>query len=709
MVRDILLHNVSYGFVRYYVANIEGFYFVKISYKKLWERLADLKISKLELQRRAGISSVSIAKLTKNENITTDILLKICTALQTNLCDIVETEEDQSSDIKFSMVNDSNAGLRLATVFSGIGAIEHALERLRLPHEIVFACDNGDIDILSHEVAATIPDMERELTKLQVTVENWQRRSDITREVTTLASDFSKCQVLFETLKKQLIFSNADMFRNKTLRILASVCNDENVAAARKKEYTKFRTKLDQHENVVAQNLTILQVFLDILNDFAKDNPVSVFTESLFTDKNSFSSRDKINWFACWEDLKEAYTIFETITGKKIIKKANDVADRLSMLHERIYTSEITEKLDSMKSYQDKKTYIDSLYAKYSSQNKVKESYMANYPITDEHFHWNVSFLDGKQYADQVDVFVGGSPCQSFSLVGKQRGLEDTRGTLFYEYARLVSEIRPKVFIYENVKAVLSNDEGRTWDTMQNVFTSLGYTWSYQVLNAKDYGIPQNRERVFVVGFRNDLQLAKPFEFPQPIPLEKTMQDFLLDNVSGQYYLPTKGVDFVTSEKNLEKRYTQIDGDIQLCQKKNQQFNWHGDFVFVEEAKAKADLMQDLEKYFLSEKVRKYVLASGTKGFYSRPQTDLPIARPLLTTMHKMHRAGVDNYVTTDGRLRKLTPRECLRLMGFCDSFKIVVSDTAMYQQSGNAIVVDVLMSIVKKILESYPSLAKGE
>ena len=287
--------------------------------------------------------------------------------------------------------------------------------------------------------------------------------------------------------------------------------------------------------------------------------------------------------------------------------------------------------------------------------------------------------------------------------------MEDTRGTLFYEYARLVSALRPKVFIYENVKALLSNDFGRTWDLMQKVFTQLNYTWKFQVLNAKDYGIPQNRERVFVVGFRNDLQLEKPFEFPQPIPLERTMQDFLLDNVSGQYYLPSKGVDFVTSEKNLEKRYTQIDGDIQLCQKKNQQFNWHGDFIFVEEAKAKTDLMQDLEKYFLSEKVRKYVLASGTKGFYSRPQTDLPIARPLLTTMHKMHRAGVDNYVTTDGRLRKLTPRECLRLMGFCDSFKIVVSDTSMYQQSGNAIVVDVLMAIVRKILESYPSLAKGE
>ena len=101
-------------------------------------------------------------------------------------------------------------------------------------------------------------------------------------------------------------------------------------------------------------------------------------------------------------------------------------------------------------------------------------------------------------------------------------------------------------------------------------------------------------------------------------------------------------------------------------------------------------------------------MSTGTKGFYSKPKTDLEIARPLLTTMHKMHRAGVDNYVTTEGRLRKLTPRECLRLMGFCDSFKIVVSDTAMYQQSGNSIVVDVLIEILKEIYKAYPLLGKN-
>ena len=187
------------------------------------------------------------------------------------------------------------------------------------------------------------------------------------------------------------------------------------------------------------------------------------------------------------------------------------------------------------------------------------------------------------------------------------------------------------------------------------------------------------------------------------------MQDFLLDVVPGKYYLPEKGVEFVLDKGNLTKRYTQIDGTVQLCQKKNQQFNWHGDFVFVDEETASRLGMPEMGKYYLSEKVRKYVLASGTKTFYSRPQTDLPVARPLLTSMHKMHRAGVDNYITRDGRIRKLAPRECLRLMGFSDSFKIVVPDTSMYQQAGNAIVVDVLVSILDSINATIPQFFTKE
>jgi len=363
-----------------------------------------------------------------------------------------------------------------------------------------------------------------------------------------------------------------------------------------------------------------------------------------------------------------------------------------------ISESEIREKIKKISTKEDKKTYIDSLYEKSRKTNFVQRTYLANYKIHEKNYYQDVRFIDGYDHENEVDIFVGGSPCQSFSLVGKRGGFEDTRGTLFYEFARLVSEIKPKVFIYENVKGVLSHDNGNTWEIMKNVFDELGYTWDYDILNAKKYGIPQNRERIFVVGFLNE-QFGSKFKFPQTIDLKTTMSDFLESNVADKYYLSRKGIEFVTSKKNLNKQYTQINGDVGLCQKANQQFNWHGDFRFEPINSEVGSEIAD--KYFLSDKLVNYVMSSGTKGFYSKPEIDLDIARPLLSSMTKMHRAGVDNYVTTQGRIRKLTPRECLRLMGFCDSFNIVVSDTQVYKQSGNSIVVDVLMHLLSEILDT--------
>lgn len=596
--------------------------------------------------------------------------------------------------------------IRLATSFSGIGAIEHALERMNLDHKIVFACDNGDVDILSQSVDIDINSIEREIISLKDTIGKINIKSSEDEDyVKELVHDYNKVVIKFD--KESELFTHVDTsFLQLEKTILLRICEDEKVKKTRLKEYNQFLQQLEQRVGV-DRTFIAIRYGIKIISDFTKDNPVELLKE--LDQEVLLESKDNISWHSVYEELVKLYLVSEEREFKKVFKRIKAIAESLSMLHERINTFHITKELDSIEDYEEKKKYVDNLYAGKESQNKVKQSYMANYDIDEKDFHWNVSFLDGTQYTNQVDLFVGGSPCQSFSLVGKQRGLEDTRGTLFYEYARLVKEIKPKVFIYENVKALLTNDNGRTWETMQQVFADLDYTWYQDVLNAKDYGIPQNRERVFVVGFRNDLKLEEKFSFPEPIELEKTMQDFLLDNVSGKYYLPKKGVDFVTKDKNLTKRFTQIDGTVQLCQKKNQQFNWHGDFVFVEENHDKEKTMQDLEKYFLSEKVRKYVMATGTKSFYSKPQTDLEIARPLLTTMHKMHRAGVDNYVTTEGRLRKLTPRECLRLMGFCDSFDIVVSDTSMYQQAGNSIVVDVLMAIMGKIIESYPTLIQEE
>lgn len=333
--------------------------------------------------------------------------------------------------------------------------------------------------------------------------------------------------------------------------------------------------------------------------------------------------------------------------------------------------------------------------------NHVKKSYLANYEIESIDWHNDVTTFDARKYNNKIDLLVGGSPCQAFSMVGKRLGLEDIRGTLFYEFARVVNETKPKVFIYENVKGLTNHDGGRTWRVVQDVFQQLGYKIYSQFLNGKDYGIPQHRERIVVVGF---LDNSVDFQFPEKMRLEHTMQDFLEDYTDTKYYLKEKGIKFVTSTKNRVKRYTQINGDIALCQKANQQFNWHGDFIFEPEFDNTEfdDFIFDVndveEKYYLSDKVRDYVLAGGTKNFRTSTKTDLEIARPLLQSMHKMHRAGVDNYVTHKGRIRKLTPRECLRLMGFRDDFKIEVSDTQAYRQAGNSIIVDVLIALMKQM-----------
>ena len=317
----------------------------------------------------------------------------------------------------------------------------------------------------------------------------------------------------------------------------------------------------------------------------------------------------------------------------------------------------------------------------------AKKSFLANYKISEKNWYDDVHDIKGSKYRDKIDLLVGGAPCQSFSMVGKRKGLNDDRGNLSLHFIKKVNEVKPKVFIFENVRALLSVDSGLAWKTIYNQFLKTGYDIKFDLLNAKNFGVPQNRERLFVIGFKKQTD----FNFPRAITLKKTLQDLLENKFEKKFYLPPKGIAFVTKEKNLKKRYTQVNGRIALCQKRNQQFNWHGDFVQVGKS--------DIKKYILSDKVKKYVLSSGTKGFYSKPEIDLEVARPLMSTMHKMHRSGVDNYISVEkGKIRKLTPRECLRLMGFPNKFKQVVSDTQLYRQTGNSIVVNVIIALFKQM-----------
>jgi DNA (cytosine-5)-methyltransferase 1 len=272
-----------------------------------------------------------------------------------------------------------------------------------------------------------------------------------------------------------------------------------------------------------------------------------------------------------------------------------------------------------------------------------------------------VKLLDGRDFTGKIDLFIGGSPCQSFSVGSHERlGFNDTRGTLFFEFCRLVNEIQPKVFIYENVFAVLNHDNGKTWETMLNAFEDIGYKFTWKILDAKKYGIPQNRRRLFVIGFKDEKAL-EDFKFPEEVELKYTMQDFLEDNVEIGGISNVNGKLTITSDKKGEPD----------------------------------------EKYFLSDKMTKYVLTPGSKGFTRKLETDRKIAATIVKKAYNCYRAGITNYVTKNGRLRNLTVREIHRLMGFPDDYNIVVSKSQAGRQAGNSIVVDVIMALEREIIKA--------
>lgn len=296
--------------------------------------------------------------------------------------------------------------------------------------------------------------------------------------------------------------------------------------------------------------------------------------------------------------------------------------------------------------------YVKELYSQTNKPNYMKQSYFANYKITESKWHEDIRFIDGNDYTNKVDLFVGGSPCQSFSIIGKRAGLDDARGTLFYDYARLIKQIQPKVFIYENVVGMLNHDKGNTWKVITEIFNSLGYTLYCDILNSVNYGIPQDRKRLFVVGFKNKII---NFKFPNPINLSKTMFDYLEDSVNACHYLGKKGFEFVTNP--YYKARARVNRNIIQTQKANQQFNWNGDFVF-----------EELEKVQDNDQI--------------------------------MKRAYVGVWNNKTGVIRQLSHRECHRLMGFSDDYKIVVPNVWAYRQAGNSIVVNVLEEIIKEILK---------
>lgn len=278
-----------------------------------------------------------------------------------------------------------------------------------------------------------------------------------------------------------------------------------------------------------------------------------------------------------------------------------------------------------------------------------QKTYRANYG---EMPYGDITKIDEKDIPDH-DILVGGFPCQAFSQAGLKRGFEDTRGTLFFDIARIMNEKRPKAVLMENVKNLLSHDHGHTFETIYNVLIDMNYAVNYKVLSSNDFGVPQHRQRIYIVCFdKEQVKNYKDFQFPIPPKTPTRLGDIL--------------------EKEVDPKYT-ISNAL-----------WAG------------------------HQRRKIENEKAGKGFgFSLFTPDSPYAN---TISARYYKDGSEILIAQEGKNpRKLTPREAARLQGFPDNFIIPVSDSQAYKEFGNSVSVPVIHAIASQIIKVLDANANAE
>ena len=270
----------------------------------------------------------------------------------------------------------------------------------------------------------------------------------------------------------------------------------------------------------------------------------------------------------------------------------------------------------------------------------AQKTYHANYgemPVGD------ITKINEKDVPDH-DILVGGFPCVAFSQAGLKKGFEDTRGTLFFDIARIIKEKRPRAFLLENVKNLLGHDNGKTFSVIKTTLEEMDYAVFYKVFAAKDFGVPQNRERIYIVGFdKKEVKNYNTFSYPLP-PMTKTCVGDIL-------------------EKNVDDKYTLSDA------------LWQG------------------------HQRRKTDNAAAGKGFgYGLFNSKSPYTN---TISARYYKDGSEILIEQKGKNpRKITPKEASRLQGFPEEFIIPVSDTQAYKQFGNSVAVPVIHAIAENMIQ---------
>ena len=284
---------------------------------------------------------------------------------------------------------------------------------------------------------------------------------------------------------------------------------------------------------------------------------------------------------------------------------------------------------------------------------KAQETYRANFKDKFD-IQGDITQIEEKKIP-QHDILLAGFPCQAFSLAGLKKGCEDARGTLFFDVARIAEYHKPKVIFCENVKNLVNHDKGKTFKVITRILENLGYKVYEKVLNSKNFGVPQNRERIYIVAFREDID-SSDFSFPEETADSKVIADIMEEKeVSPKYYLSDVYLDSLIRHK--ERHESKGNG-------------------FGYEIKKLDEIAN--------------TLVCGGMG----RERNLIIDRRLTNFTPVTHIKGEINKKY----IRKMTPREWARLQGFPDNFKFVVADTHLYKQFGNSVTVSVIEAIAKKI-----------
>ena len=361
------------------------------------------------------------------------------------------------------------------------------------------------------------------------------------------------------------------------------------------------------------------------------------------------------------------------------------------------------------------------------------------------------------------DLLVAGFPCQAFSVAGKRLGFEDTRGTLFFEMARIAKAKKPKVILAENVKGLVSHDKGKTLNTIIQTLCDIGYTVDFNVLNSKYFGVPQNRERIFIIAIRDDLINPEPwkiegtnvvakakrriaqldgvktfnFDWPPQTEVTTRLRDILEDNVDEKYYLSEE-----KTEKLIQQLCVKETGCIQIGKlalpgkdQWNRVYSTEGispTLVTMQGGRQEPKITEpQIEQFTNGDGLSHCIDANYTKGTApgnvgkGRRTHVVEEVRPVLTpdriekrqngrrfkedgeesfTLTAQDRHGVAIGQHPRYRIRKLTPRECFRLQGFPDSEfdKLVtagISNSQLYKMAGNAVTVNVVEAIAKRLI----------